>query len=149
MVAWRWHSSPCFFKRGATGAEVPFHYRFRSRQIFGVANDFYLNFPKLPRNDYYAIFDYKFSPTKIMTTFFGVTSKKRHVFFCKPWAPFFEVKQRSAPFLRGFSGMLPSFQQIKTFGGALALCRPNTFRQVCDSAIKMRRGRLGSRGAFH
>jgi len=78
-------------------------------------------FPQTSRNDFYAIFDYKFSPTKIIKTFFGVTPKKGlHVFYCKPWAPFFEVKQRSAPFLRGFSGMLPSFQQMKTFGGALA-----------------------------
>jgi len=30
-----------------------------------------------------------------MKTFFGVISRKGlHVFLCKPWAPFFEVKQR-------------------------------------------------------
>jgi len=31
------------------------------------------------------------------------------VFLCKLGAPFFEVKQRWAPFLRGFSGHLPGF----------------------------------------
>jgi len=47
-------------------------------------------FPQTSRNDFYAIFDYKFSPTKIIKTFFGVTSKKGlHVFYCKPWAPLF------------------------------------------------------------
>jgi len=49
------------------------------------------------------------------------------LFFCKRWAPFFEVKQRWGPFLPRFSailprylGILPGFQQIKTFGVALA-----------------------------
>jgi len=113
------------------------------RQIFGVAKGFCPNFPKLPRNDFYAIFDYTFSPTKIMTTVFGVTSKKGlHVFFCKPWASFFEVKQRSAPFLRGCSGMLPNFQKIKTFGGALAPPPPTpllfiTVSQVISQFIKI------------
>jgi len=50
-----------------------------------------------------------------------------HVFFCKRWAPFFEIKQRWTPFVPGFSrvlsifsgillGFCPGFQQIKTFG---------------------------------
>jgi len=30
-----------------------------------------------------------------------------HLFFCKPWAPFFVVKQRWAPFLPRFSGISP------------------------------------------
>ena len=33
--------------------------------------------------------------------------KGLHVFLCKPSAPLFEVKQRWAPFLPGFSGLLP------------------------------------------
>jgi len=45
----------------------------------------------------------RFSPTKIMKTFFGMTSKKRfHVFFCKRWVPFLKIKQRWTPFLPGF-----------------------------------------------
>jgi len=53
--------------------------------------------------------------------FFGVTSKKGlHVFFCKPWTLFFEVKQRWVPFFPDFQGFCPDFQQIKTFAGALA-----------------------------
>jgi len=110
MEAWLGHSSLCSFKRGATGAKVPFHHRFKSREIFGVAKDFCPNFPKLSRKVFCATITYKFSPTKIMKILFGVTSKKGlRVIFCKPSAPVFEVKQGWAPFLRGFSGMLPRF----------------------------------------
>jgi len=50
------------------------------------------------------------------TTFFGVASKKGfHIFFCKPWARFFEVKQRWAPCLRGLSRMLPRFSENQNF----------------------------------
>jgi len=36
-----------FLKGEQRGAEVPFHHRFRSREIFGVEKDFCPNFPKL------------------------------------------------------------------------------------------------------
>jgi len=85
------HSSLYPFKRGAMVVEEHFYHRFRNRQIFGVAKDFCPNFPKLPRKGFCATFAYKFSPTKIITTIVDVTSNK-NVFFCKPWAPFFEVK---------------------------------------------------------
>ena len=50
-----------------------------------------------------------------------MTSEKRiHVFFCKRWEPFSEVKQCWAPFLLEFSGIFTGFQQIKTFGGTLS-----------------------------
>ena len=62
------------------------------------------------------------------------------MFFCKLWAPFFEVKQRWTPFLpvlggfypdfqtfcQNFPGICPHFQQIKTFVGALATPAPPT-----------------------
>jgi len=52
-------------------------------------------------------------PTAIMKTFFGVTSTKGlHVLFCKRWAPFFEIKQRLASLLPGFSGILFRFLRI-------------------------------------
>ena len=66
---------------------------------------------------------------KFLPTVFVVWPPKNalfHLFICKPWAPFFEVKQRWAPFLPRFSfcsdfqGFCPDFQQIKTFGGALS-----------------------------
>jgi len=118
MEAWRGHSYLCPFKRGATRAEMPFHHRFRSREIFCVAKDICPNFPKLSRKVICAAFTYKFSPTKIMKTFFGVTSEKGlHVIFCKPWAPFFEAKQGWAPFSRGFTGMFPRFSANQNFWG--------------------------------
>jgi len=54
-------------------------------------------------------FAYKFSFTKIMKTFLWCDLCKNglHLFFCKRWAPFFEVKQGWAPVLLGFSGILP------------------------------------------
>jgi len=47
-------------------------------------------------------------------TFFVVRPPKNglHFFFCKPWVPFFEVKQRWAPFLPKFSGILFGFSGI-------------------------------------
>jgi len=83
------------------------------------------------------------------TSFFGVTSRKcLHVFFCKRWALFSEVKQRWTPILLGFSGILPRFPgilprflgilprflgilsgfltYIKSVGGALAPPPPTT-----------------------
>ena len=40
MEAWRGHVSLCLFKRVVPGAEVPFHHRCRSRQIFRVRRIF-------------------------------------------------------------------------------------------------------------
>jgi len=88
---------------------------------FWGCEDFCPNFPKLARKSCCATFAYKFFPTKIMKTFFGVTSKTRglHLFFYKCWSPFFAVKQRWSPFLHGvfrdfacFSGILPRFSGI-------------------------------------
>jgi len=56
----------------------------------------------------------KFSPTKITNTFFCATSKK-NVFICffeNRWASVFEVTQRWAPFLPGFSGISLRFSGI-------------------------------------
>jgi len=104
---------PCPFKRGATGAEVLFHHRFRSREIFGVVKDFCPNFSKLSRKVFVQLLH-------IMKTFFGVTSKKGlQVIFCKPWAPFFKSSKVWRHFQADFQECCPGFQQIKTFGGAL------------------------------
>ena len=67
--------------------------------------------------------------TKIITTFFGVTSKKGlHMFFCKPWAPFFEFKQRWALFLRGLSGLLPRFSTNQNFWVCACISSPHRQR---------------------
>jgi len=49
-----------------------------------------------------------------------------HVFLCKLWAPFFEVKQRLELFLSGFSGLLPRFSANHNFCIALANSAPLT-----------------------
>jgi len=113
MEAWRGYSSLCPFKRGATGADVPFHDRFRSREIFGGRRIFARISPnfheKLLCNFYLQMLSHKDHED-----LFGVTSEKGlHVIFCKPRAPFFEVKQGWAPFQRGFSGMLTRFSANK------------------------------------
>ena len=51
------------------------------------------------------------------------------MFLCKPWAPFFEVKQHWAIFLHGFSGLLPRFSAKHNFWGELAtpaVCTPTS-----------------------
>jgi len=74
--------------------------------------------PKLPEKFFVQLLPTKFLPQRSLKTFFGVTSKKGlHVFFCKPWAPFFEVKQLLAAFL-------PRILANQTFGGALAPTAP-------------------------
>jgi len=85
-------------------------YRCRSKQIFGIAKDFCPNFPKLARKVVVRLLPKNLLPQRLLRPFFGATSKKDlHLFFCKYWVPFFEVKQRWAPFLPRFSGILPRY----------------------------------------
>jgi len=70
----------CPFKRGATGAEVPFHHRCRSRQIFGVQR-ILPEFPQTCPKSFCAIYAYKFSPTKIMKTSFWCNLQKKVFMF--------------------------------------------------------------------
>jgi len=68
---------PLSFQKGSNGGgQMPFHYKFRSMGIFGAANDFFPNFPKLSRKVFCATFIYKFSPTKIMKTFWCDLQKR-------------------------------------------------------------------------
>jgi len=62
-----------FLKRG-NGAEVPFHHRCRSRQMF---EGFSPNFPKLARKAFCATSPYIFSTTKIMKTSFWCNLQKK------------------------------------------------------------------------
>jgi len=52
---------PLPFQKEAMEAEMPFHRRCRSRQIFGIAKDFCPNFPKLARKVFCAILPTIFS----------------------------------------------------------------------------------------
>jgi len=89
--------------------------------------DFCPHIPKLARKVICAILPAIFLPQRSSRPFFGVTSKKGlHVFFCKPRAPFFEVKQRLVPFLPGFSGILPRFSANQNFWGCACTPTSNT-----------------------
>jgi len=68
---------------------------------FWGAKGFCPNFPILARK-VLGDFACKFFPSKVMKTFFGMTSTTGlHVVFCKRWAPFYEIKQDAI--LPGFS----------------------------------------------
>ena len=113
------------WKKSAEKIHQSVHRR-TSRQIFGGEKDFCPNFSKVCRKVFCAIFANNSFPIK---DHFLVWPPKKdlHVFFCKRWAPFLEVKQRWVPFVPGFSGFCPyfewfcpDFREIKTFGGSLA-----------------------------
>jgi len=113
-------------RRGATGAEMSFHHRFRSKHILGV--QFFARIsPNFPEKLFVQLLPAIVLPQRSRRPFFGVTSKKGlHVFFCKPWAPFFEIKQRWVPFLPGFSGILPRFSANQNFWGCSCTPTSNT-----------------------
>ena len=96
-------------------------HRRRSRQIFGGVKDFCPNFPKLVRKCFVRLLPTNFLPQSTWIPVVGVTPKKvLIVFFCKRWAPFFEVKQCWAPFLPGFSEIVHWFSEVlPNFSGIL------------------------------
>jgi len=83
----------------------------------------------------------EFSPTKIMKTFFGMTSKEKKVFMCfsaNVGYPFWNQRTLGAifaPILRdfaqilpGFSGFLPGFSTNENFWGcACTSCSPTSY----------------------
>jgi len=51
-----------------------------------------------------------------MKTFFGMTFKKGlHVFFCKRWAPFYEIKQDWEPFCPDAQRFCPDLRILPGF----------------------------------
>jgi len=116
----------CSFKRGATGAEVPFHHRCRSRQIFGGRKDFARISPNLPEKFFCAIFASKFSPTKIMKTSFWCNLQKKvfMYFYANLGRHFMKSNNVERYFYPDFQGFCPDFQLINTYGVALATPAP-------------------------
>jgi len=115
MEAWRGHYPFRPFKRGQWRQRCLFIIGVGAGKFLGVRRIF-LKYPQTRPKSFCAIFAHKFSPTKIMKMFSGVTSKKSlNVFFCKPLVPFFEVKERWLLFLPGFSGILPRFSANQNF----------------------------------
>jgi len=88
--------------------------------------EFRPNFPKLARKLFCATFAYKFSRTKIMNTSFWCNLQKK-VFMCfyaNRGCHFLKSNNVGRYFHPDFQGFCPDFQQIKTFGGALATPAP-------------------------
>jgi len=110
MEARRGHFLLYPFKRGATGAEVPFHHRCTSRQIFGVRR-LCPNVPKLAQ-----LLPTNLLPQRSWRPLFGVTSKKRSLcVFMQTLGAIFLSQTALALFLPGFSGLLPRFSAIQNF----------------------------------
>jgi len=83
-------------------------------KFLGMRRIFAQIYPNLPEKFWATAC--KFFPSKIMKTFFGMTSKKSlHVFFCKNtilWAPLYEIKQDWEPFFHEFQRFCPDFQRF-------------------------------------
>ena len=114
-------------------------HRCSSRQIFWGAKDICPNFPKLARKVFVRLLPTNFLSERPWRPFLmWPPIKGLYLFFCKRWKPFFEVKQRLAPFFHGFCpdfqgycpdfwrfcpdfyGFCPDFRPIKTYGVVLA-----------------------------
>jgi len=125
MEAWR-GISPSALPSWPTGTEVPFHHRSSSRQFLEVRWIFAQISPNLPEKLFVQLLLTNFLPQRSWRHFFCFNLQKRSsLFFCKPWGPFFEVKQRWAPFYPDFQGFCLNFQQIKSFGVLLPPLHPH------------------------
>jgi len=80
-------------------------------QIFGGAKDFCPNSLKLARN-VLGDFAYKFFLSKIMKTFFGMTSKKSSCVFLQMLGAVLWNQTRSGAIFAWFSEVLPRFSRI-------------------------------------
>jgi len=113
MESWRRHFLLCPFRRGQR-----WRYHFigvGAGKIWGCKGVLH-EFPQTCPKSICATSVYKFSPTKIMKTFLWCDLQKSlHMFFCKAWAPFYEVKQHWAPFLPWFSGIWTRFSANQNF----------------------------------
>ena len=99
-------------------------HRCSSKQMFQNAKDIFPNFPKLARNVSVRLLPTISLPQRSWRPFFGVSSniKGLNVFFYNRWAHFCEIKQRWAPFLLGFSEILPRLLTNQSFLGCA--CTP-------------------------
>jgi len=120
MEAWRGHFPLCPFKKGGNGGGGAFSSKVLEQAHFGGAifprRIFARMSPNLPEKLFVQLLTAMILPQDHQDLFLVLNAKKDlHVFFCKPWAPFFEVKQRWVPFLPGFSGILPRFSANQNF----------------------------------
>ena len=113
--------TPVLSKEEQGGRWCLFHHRFRSRHIFRVAKDFFPNFPKLPRKLFCATFSYKLSPQRSLRLFLVWPPKKVFMcFYANLGRRFLKSSNVGHHFYADYQGCCQNFQQIKTFGCALA-----------------------------
>ena len=117
MEAWRGHSSLCRFKRGATG--VIFHHRLS--KFVGLWRIF-AEFPQtLPKSFLCNFCLHILCHKDHWNRFWCDLQKCLHGFCCKPSKPFLKSNNVGRHFFSDYQGCCPDFEQIKTFGDALAL----------------------------
>ena len=112
-LAWLLQRTPLHHRQLRHWAEVLFHYRFRSRQIFGVTKDFFPNFPKVPRKVFCATFAYKFSPTKITFCWCDFQQRSSCVFMQTLSTIFWSKATLGAIFTRIFRDVAQMFSKSK------------------------------------
>jgi len=120
-------------KEKQRGRRCLFHHRFRSRHIFGVTKEFCPNFPKLPQKVFCATFSYKLSPQRSLRPFLVWPPQK--VFMCfsaNLGRRFLKSSNVGHYFYADYQECCLDFQQIKTFGCALASPAPH-LQHHCSS----------------
>ena len=83
-------------------------------KCLGVQRSFDRIFPNLPEK-FWATSSTNFSLKDHEDLFWVISKKGLHVFLCKRWAPFYEIKQGWAPFFPGISEILPRFSINQNF----------------------------------
>jgi len=121
MEAWQEHFPLCPFKRGQWGRRCPFIIGAGAGKFLGY-EAFFSEFPQTCPKSFLCNFANKFSPTKIMKVFFWCDLQKK-VFMCFSTnfgCDFLKSNNAGRHLYPDFQGFCSDFQQINTFGGALA-----------------------------
>ena len=117
MEAWWGHFPLCPFKRGATGAVI---IGLGAGKFLGCEG-FCPDFPKRARKGFVQLLPKNLLPQRSRRPLFGVTFKKGLMcFYASSERHFLKSNNVGRHFYADFQGICQDFQQIKTFGGALA-----------------------------
>jgi len=136
MGAWRGHLPSVLPKgeqRGRRGLSI---IGLRAGTFLELRRIFARISPNLPDKFFVQLLPTNSLPQRSLKPFLVWPPKKVFMCFCKPWGPFFEVKQRLASFLHGFSEMLPRFSANQNFWEcACTPCTPISNNTAFDSSI--------------
>ena len=127
IEAWRGHSPLCIFKREATGAQWPFHQRFRSRQSFGDAKDFFPNVPKLPEKFFVQLLPTNSLQQRSLRPFLVWPPKRSSWVFLQTLdAIFWSQATLGVIFARMFRNVAQGFSKSNFWGCACTTYTPTT-----------------------